>query len=225
MPIPLHISARPEDLSTLIDGMIAFDRHAAQWLDPVLEAAVLAFGFVFTHPFEDGNGRLHRYLIHHVLAQRGFNPPGIVFPVSSAILERIDEYARVLEDYSDRLLPLIDWQPTEKGNVHVLNDTGDFYRFFDATPQTEFLYECVRKTIEHDLPEEAAFLRAYDEFRRKLTLIADMPDRVSDLLFQFLDQNNGQLSQRARQKEFAALTDEETTRIEAIYAEFFGDTE
>ncbi|MFC0220163.1 Fic family protein [Pseudochelatococcus lubricantis] len=28
-------------------------------------AAVLAFGFVYIHPFEDGNGRLHRYLIRH----------------------------------------------------------------------------------------------------------------------------------------------------------------
>ncbi len=41
------------------------------------------------------------------------------------------------------MLPVIDWKSTEKGNVRVLNDTSDFYRFFDATPQTEFLYGCV----------------------------------------------------------------------------------
>ena len=80
----------------------------------MIAAAVLAFGFVYVHPFEDGNGRIHRYLIHHVLAQRGFNPAGVVFPVSAAILERIDEYRTVLEDYSQRLMPVIDWQPTEK---------------------------------------------------------------------------------------------------------------
>jgi hypothetical protein len=39
-----------------------------QEVDPVVAAAILAFGFVYIHPFEDGNGRIHRYLIHHVLA-------------------------------------------------------------------------------------------------------------------------------------------------------------
>ena len=92
MPLPDHISARHEDLPSLIDGMVAFDGGAALSLDPVVAAAVLAFGFVYIHPFEDGNGRIHRYLIHHVLAQRGFNPAGVVFPVSAAILERIDDY-------------------------------------------------------------------------------------------------------------------------------------
>jgi hypothetical protein len=91
-PIPEHISARHEDLPALIDGLTSFDRSAARDLDPVLAAAALAFGFVYIHPFEDGNGRLHRYLIHHVLAERGFNPPGLVFPVSSVILDRMDAY-------------------------------------------------------------------------------------------------------------------------------------
>lgn len=47
--------------------------------------------FVYIYPFEDGNGRSHRYLIHHVLAARGFNPPGFMFPDSAAILEHIDQ--------------------------------------------------------------------------------------------------------------------------------------
>lgn len=221
MPIPDHISARPDDLARLVEGMIAFDRHAAQQLDPVLAASVLAFGFVYIHPFEDGNGRLHRYLIHHVLAERGFNPPGVVFPVSAAILERIDAYRTALEDYSQRLLPVVDWQPTDDGNVRVLNDTGDFYRFFDATPQTEFLYGCVQKTIEEDLPEEAEFLKQYDAFRSRLNLMVDMPDRLSDLLFRFLHQNGGRLSRRDREKEFAALSGDEVNHIEAIYREVF----
>ena len=221
-PIPSHVSARPEDLQQLVDGLVAFDRQAARELDPVLAAAVLAFGLVYIHPFADGNGRVHRYLLHHVLAERGFNPPGVTFPVSSAILHRIREYRSTLEDYSRRLLPAVDWQPTEDGNVRVLNDTADFYRFFDATPHAEFLYGCVQRTIEHDLPNEAEFLRRYDTFRTGVNLVVDMPDRLSDLLFRFLRQNAGKLSQRARTKEFAALTEEEVSRIEALYGEAFG---
>ena len=221
-PHPDHISARHEDLESLIDGMVALDRDPAAALDPVIAAAALAFGFVYIHPFEDGNGRIHRYLIHHVLAQRGFSPPGLVFPVSAAILDRIDAYGAVLEDYSRRLLPLIEWEPTERGNVRVLNDTADFYRFFDATPHAEFLFECVRRTIEVDLPNETDFLRRYDRFKECLQAIADMPDRTSDLLFRFLHQNAGRLSNRARKREFARLTDEETERIEHFYGEVFG---
>lgn len=221
MPIPDHISARHDDLDMLVAGIAAYDRTIVPQLDPVLAAAALAFGFIYVHPFEDGNGRLHRYLIHHVLAERGFNPPGIFFPVSAAILDRIDDYRGVLESYSSRLLRLIEWQPAENGNVRVLNDSADFYRYFDATAHAEFLYECVETTIKHDLPKEAEFLRRYDAFRSRLALIVDMPERVSDLLFRFLNQNDGRLSQRAREKEFAALTHHEAEAIQGLYAETF----
>lgn len=217
MPIPDHVSARYEDLPALIESLTAFDRTAARRLDPVLGAAALAFGFVYIHPFEDGNGRLHRYLIHHVLAERGFNPPGVVFPISAAILDRIDDYRRTLESYSQRVLPLIRWEPTDKGNLRVLNDTADYYRFFDATPHAEFLFECVAHTVEVDLPAETAFLWSYDAFKNSVGERIDMPDRLADLLFRFLRQNGGVLSRRAREHEFAALSDEEAAWIEGIY--------
>lgn len=221
MPLPDHISARHEDLPGLMEGLIDFDRHYAGKIDPVIAAASLAFGFVYIHPFEDGNGRIHRYLVHHVLSARGFNPPGIVFPVSSAILERIGDYRSVLESYSERLLPLVRWEPTAQMNVRVLNDTGDFYRYFDATPHAEFLFECVQKTIEEDLPEEAAFLERYDAFKARAEALVEMPASTVDLLFSFLKQNGGKLSRRAREKEFAALTDEEAQAFEALYQDIF----
>jgi len=52
-----------------------------------------------------------------------------------------------------------------------------------------------------------------------LSVLVDMPDLVLDLLFRFLRQNGGTLSSRAREREFADLTDAEAARIEAIYAE------
>jgi hypothetical protein len=221
MPLPDHISARPEDLGSLIAGMEAFDQQAAHHLDPVIAAAVLAFGFVYVHPLEDGNGRIHRYLIHHVLAQRGFNPPGVVFPVSAAILTAINDYRLVLESYSQRLLPLIEWKPTDRGNVEVLNDTGDFYRFFDATLHTEFLFECVRRTIEEDLPQEADYLQRHDQAVRRIMDAVEMPDRTAGDFVMFVRQNGGTLSHRRREREFAPLTDEEVGRLEAIVNDAF----
>ena len=58
-PLPDHIDAKPDDLDSLIGGLLAFEASAAQHLDPVMAAAILAFGFVYVHPYEDGNGRLH----------------------------------------------------------------------------------------------------------------------------------------------------------------------
>ncbi len=222
LPLPDHISAREQDLHSLIEGLVAFDRGPATGLDAVLAAAALAFGFVYIHPFVDGNGRLHRYLIHHVLAQRGFTPAGVVFPVSAAILERIQDYKKVLEDYSKRLLPVIEWVPTAKGNVRVVNDTADFYRFFDATSQAEFLYSCVRKTIEEDLPRETDFLARFDRFRASVEQIVDMPGRTMDRLFRFLRENAGRLSKRRRPGEFSTLTPEEAKAVETAYAAAFG---
>lgn len=223
LPLPDHISARPEDLTSLVQGLIDFDHKFLSQLDPVIAAAILAFGFVYIHPFADGNGRLHRYLIHHVLTQAGFNPLGVVFPVSSAILERIDDYREVLESYSKRLLPVIEWEPTIKMNVQVLNDTADFYRYFDATPHVEFLYECVERTIDVDLPQEADFLSRYDQFKTRIEAFIEMPDSTIDLLFNFLKQNEGRLSKRALTKEFSALEEKEIIHIENSYAEIFGD--
>jgi hypothetical protein len=220
MPLPDHISARADDLHDLVGGLLTF---SADTLDPVIAAAVLAFGFIYIHPFEDGNGRIHRYLIHHVLAARGFNPPGLVFPVSAVMLAEIDAYRRVLEDYSHRLMPVIDWHATASGNVEVCNDTADFYRFFDATPHAEFLYRCVERTVDHELPNEIEILRRHDEFRRRIETVVDMPDRTLNLLFRFLKQNQGRLSKRAREREFAQLTQHEVATVERIYRELFSE--
>jgi Fic family protein len=222
-PIPEHISARPEDLVNLIDGLVAFKRLAlGGGLDPVITAAAVAFGFIYVHPLEDGNGRLHRWLIHHVLARGGFNPPGVVFPISAVILRRIDEYRRVLQLYSKPLLNLIDWEPTLDGNIKVQNDTADYYRYFDATRHAEFLYDCIAETVEHDLPAEVKYLEAYDSFVGSIEKLVDMPKNKSDLLWRFLQQNDGKLSARARSKEFAQLTDEEVAHIERIFSDNWG---
>lgn len=224
-PIPEHISARPQDVSALLEGLVAYeDRVGVSGLDAVVMAAAVAFGFVYIHPFEDGNGRIHRWLIHHVLARAGFSPPGVVFPVSASMLRNIEDYRDVLRSYSEEMLPLIDWHPTDGGNVEVENDTADLYRYFDATAHAEFLYDCVEETVRHDLPREVAYLEGYEEFARRVQEdIGDMPEKTISLLANFLEQNEGKLSKRARTKEFEELSPAEVDRVEAWYAECFPD--
>jgi hypothetical protein len=194
-PLPEFIGARPDDRADLMAGLLeANDRMREDQVDPVLEAAATAFGFVYVHPFEDGNGRLHRCLIHHVLAERKFTPPGMVFPVSSVVLDRIDDYRSTLHAHSGLLMPFIEWRPTLIRSVEVLNATADLYRYFDATEAAEFLYACVSRTVEQDLPREIEYLRRHDEAIRRIMDAVEMPDRVAGDLVMFILQNRGTLS-------------------------------
>src|SRR6267378_2605552 len=178
-PLPEFIGARPRDLTDLMSALLgANDRMMADELNPVLQSAATAFGFVYVHPLQDGNGRLHRCLIHHVLAQRKFTPPGMVFPVSSVMLDRIDEYRTTLQGHSGPLMPFIDWRPTPDRNVEVLNDTADLYRYFDCTEAAEFLYACVTRTVEEDLPKEIDYLRRHDQAMGRIMNRVELPDRM-----------------------------------------------
>jgi Fic family protein len=225
-PIPEHISARWQDLEALLDGLLKTDSKLENsGFHPVLTAALIAFGFVFIHPFVDGNGRIHRYLIHHILAKMKYTPQGIIFPVSAAILERIDDYRKILESYSHPLLDFIEWRTTQEHNIEVVNDTADLYKYYDATMQAEFLFDCIDFTIKEIIPEEVSYLEQFDQMKAWLEDNFEMPDRTVALLIRFLDQNNGKLSNRARTKEFSALTKEEIQLIENQYQKTFqGET-
>jgi hypothetical protein len=221
-PLPEFIGAKPKDLPALMQGLIeANERMREAGLDPVLQAAATAFGFVYVHPFQDGNGRLHRCLIHHVLAERKFTPVGIVFPVSSVMLDRIADYRNTLRAHSGPLMNSIEWRPTPTRNVDVLNDTLDLYRYFDCTDEAAFLYACVERTIDHDLPREIDYLRRHDEALRRIMDIVEMPDRVAENLIMYIRKNNGTLGRKRRENEFQKLTDSEVASIQTIVREAF----
>ncbi len=216
-PIPEFIGARVTHVPPLMDGLLGCnDRLRSTDIDPVVQAAAIAFGFVYVHPLADGNGRLHRCLIHHVLAERKFTPPGMVFPVSSVMLDRIDAYRDTLQAHSGPLMPFIDWRVTADQNVEVTNDTADLYRYFDCTAEAEFLYACVQRTVEHDLPRELDYLRRHDEAIQRIMNLVEMPDQLAQSLITFIRQNDGRLGRRRRDGVFAKLTDEEVASTEAI---------
>jgi len=221
-PIPDHISAKQEDLEQLLKGLISTSNILQEnKYDAVLTAATIAFGFVFIHPFVDGNGRLHRYIIHHILSKKKFTQQGIIFPVSASILDHIAVYNTVLESYSHPLLDHIRWKETLDHNVEVTNETIDYYRYFDVTKQAEFLYDCVEDTLERIIPEEVKYLQQYDVFKRYLDNNFEMPDNMVTMLVRFLEQNGGVLSKRALKKEFSELTENEVKNLEQYYKDVF----
>jgi hypothetical protein len=200
--------------------MDAWMRMTARLLDPehrihpVCAAAAAAFGFVFIHPFVDGNGRIHRFLVHSLLSKMNFTPRGVLFPVSAAMLRDISSYDRALEAFSASIHPFIQYQMDAEQRLTVLNETADLYRYFDATTQTEYLFECIEDTIRTDLKREIDFLKFFDAAVKSVLSIVDMPNQRASLLVRLIHQNNGKLSKNRREL-FSELTDEEVGRIES----------
>lgn len=209
------VCPKPDDVPTLMNGwMTCVRRLQDSTIDPVAAAVVMAFGFVFIHPFEDGNGRIHRFLIHHELARTGFAPSNLIFPVSAVMLRERADYDRVLGTYSKSVMPFIDFTLDDRGNMTVENETADLYRYWDATRFAEYLYGCVAETIRRDLREEISFLSVFDQALNEVMNIVDLPDRRASLLVRLILQNRGTLSKNKRESEFPELTDDEIASIE-----------
>ena len=219
------ISPKPENLSDLMYGLIdSHKRMKNANLSPVIHAAAIAYGFVFLHPFEDGNGRIHRFLIHNILSTQGVVPQGLMFPVSAAMLKNPTTYDESLEAFSRPLLQLIDYQLDELGEMTVKNDTARWYQYIDMTAQSEALYEFINQTIEKELVEELSFLINYDNTKKTIQEIIDMPDRLIDLFIHLCFQNNGILSIRKKSTHFNFLTNEELVAMEeAVRNGYKGD--
>ena len=209
------IGPRPDDLHDLMAGLIESHKRMKEGdVSPVIHAAAISYGLVFLHPFEDGNGRIHRFLIHNILSLQGLVPRGLMFPVSAVMLKNPADYDASLEAFSRPLLSLIDYQLDEMGQLTVENDTASWYRYMDMTAQAEALSDFIIKTIEEELVEELSFLANYDKTKKAIQEIIDMPDRLIDLFIQLCLQNNGSLSARRKSSHFDFLTDEELVVME-----------
>ena len=216
---------KPEDLVDLMAGLTGARRRMdAGGVSAVIHAATIAYGFVFLHPFEDGNGRIHRFLIHNILARRGYTPKGIMFPISASMLKNAADYDASLEAFSRRLMPLVEYSLDEDGRMTVHNDTAIWYRYIDMTPQAEALFRFIEQTINTELASELAFLANYDMTKKAIQEIVDMPDRQIDLFIRFCLQNNGRLSARKRASRFDNLSDEEIARMEQAVQSAYGNT-
>lgn len=210
-----YVCPRSEDVPDLMDGWFELYRRSLDdVVHPVVAAAVTSFAFVLVHPFEDGNGRLHRFLIHNVLARRGYGPKDVILPVSAAILRDRLGYDKALEDASGPITRLVAWSWSDGDRLVVEGETADLYRYFDATAMVAFLFDRLADTVEHDLSEELVFLTVFDRALASAREIVDMPDLRLSLFVRLVLQNAGHLAARKR-SQFEELTDDEVEAMEA----------
>jgi hypothetical protein len=211
------VPPRPEDLATLMKAWLETARTllASDVVPPIAAAAIVAWTFVYFHPFEDGNGRIHRFLIHHILAARHFGPAGVLLPVSAVLLNRPVDYDTSLEVFSIPLKQRSDYNLSEDGVMTVGNATLDSFRYIDCTVMAEALHDFLAETIELEIPAELRFLESYDAARAAMRDVVDLPEPTANLLLRLCLQNAGRLSQNKRRlAAFERLTDEEIRRLE-----------
>lgn len=213
-----YISPKPKNVEELMNGLLDIIQNSSNLkLHPVLLAAVVAFGFVFIHPFEDGNGRLHRFLIHYILSKEEFTPAGIIFPISAVMLKKIREYDQILESFSKPLMTILtDYELSNEGILSVQQPTHRYYKFIDYTHIAEYLFSCIQETLHEHFEKEIQFIFKYDKVKSEMQAEVDMPDKLIDLFIKFSLQNKGRVSNQKKEKFFQKLTSQEMHNLESI---------
>lgn len=217
-----YIGPKPDDVDYFMSEFIGVSKQLLfdVKLADIAVTAIISYLFNFIHPFSDGNGRIHRFLMHYVLANRGFGPKGIILPISAVILNKMKDYDNSLECFSRKLMEKIDYELDERLRLIVYNETKDFYRYIDFTLIVEIFYNFAEETIRTELPAEIDYLRNHDLARSKMREVVDLPDRIAELFLLICHQNHGKLSNRKRDlPEFSKLSDEEISELEKIYHE------
>jgi len=109
--------------------------------------------------------------------------------------------------------------------MSVQSETLRRSQYIYLTFQAEALFGFIEQTIETELAEELAFLAHYDQTKKAIQAIVDMPDRQIDLFIRLCVQNHGRLSATKRTSHFAKLSDNEVAGMErAVQAAYGTDT-
>ncbi len=147
-----------------------------------MKAACAAFGLVYIHPFMDGNGRLHRYIIHHVLNRSGLTSPELVIPVSAVIMKHIPRYHQILTHFSEPVTRLWDFRRFDEGPDIERHPSPGPYRYFAADGEVKFLRDMIQQTVEQEIPQELAWLQGYDQAFRSIDTEMDTHERSTRLV-------------------------------------------
>lgn len=216
-----YVCPPPQFVKSLMQGVVDLNKKNTS-TETIIKATMVSFGYVYIHPFEDGNGRIHRFLIHDILVRDGIVPNSTILPVSAQILAHMDEYDTTLESISKIIARKVKYTINDDGKMTVDNpfNIEALYRFPDLTTHAMFLARAIQSTIKEDVPEELLFLQCYDELKRDIQHIVDMPDTKVDHMILFLYQNKGKLAGRNR-KFYKELSDNEIEQMEEAYSRLF----
>lgn len=186
-------------VAPLMAELMSFANAAPTQVHPIVAAAVSSFGFVYIHPFMDGNGRLSRFLFHHALCLSGQLTHGMLLPVSVAMKRNEARYLAALRGFSAKARERwsVRWIDGDQFDIRF-NGDDSIYRYWDATAAVEFGFEMAEQALEVDLKEETEFLARYDALLRAADDRFDVRGDVLSELVRFTLLNGGTVSKRRR---------------------------
>lgn len=186
----------------------------------LIHATLISFGEVYIHPLDDGNGRVHRYLIHDVMKQREPEHKFII-PISAAILKDQKQYDAVLESISRPILAMLDWELDNENNnkLVVHNDIDYMYRYPDYTEHVKFVYDMMNKAISDELVEEIGLLVVFDAIKSTINNLTDIPNNALDTITSIIINGGGTVSKTKQKLVLTHIEQEKLTLIETIAVE------
>jgi hypothetical protein len=210
----------PKWLRETMEGWEAFVNDTSRGVDPLVKAACASFGLVYLHPFMDGNGRVHRFVAHHVLVHSGLAATDMIIPISAVIKKQIPAYLDVLSAFSRPVTALWDYRRLDDGPFVRSGPGPAVYRYFQADRELAFLQETIRQAIEEEIPGELAWLAGFDEASRQIDSRYDLPQKDIARLIRMIRGNGGRLSKRKR-SQFDRIPDSVIAEIEAMVCDAF----
>lgn len=221
-----YVPPSPELLAKIMPAFMDMANALPRQSDPVVAASVASFGFVYLHPFMDGNGRLSRFLFHHALCQSGKLDQGLLLPVSVAMKRHETEYLEVLQSFSKPARKLWDvyWADADQFDFKF-KGADSIYRFWDATPCVEFGYRMTEQALSVDLHQETEFLANFDRISKAVNDEFDIRGNDLHLLIVSALQNEGRVSNNRRKKLAPRVPEEAFDFVERLAQTKLNDIE
>lgn len=194
-----YVPPAPAHLLSVMQGLLALANQKETGIPPLVLGSLVSFGFVFAHPFMDGNGRLSRFLFHKIACRDAHLPNGLVLPISTAMARHEDRYLQALCSFSALAREL--WTVAKVSDLEFdcsFEGAPEIYHYWDASHCVQFGLEMAKEALQHDLHEEVQFLYQFDRVYARINKAMDMNNNLMNLLARLLVQNQGQLSASKR---------------------------
>ena len=159
-----YVAPPAGEVRRLVEDLVHYANRSGE--HPLLLAALVHVQFETIHPFEDGNGRAGRALVHAIL-ERGAVVRSGLLPISTVVRSREQEYVQRLDAVR-----------TDDAE-DALDGVNAWVRFFTdvAAEACDSLQRIQGEVLMLDaaLAEKAAGLRADSSARRILPLLREQP--------------------------------------------------
>jgi Fic family protein len=171
-----YVAPPADRVSALMTNLLDYANRSPD--SPLIKAALIHAQFETIHPYEDGNGRTGRVLVHGYLARAAVLDQGVL-PLSVVLRRDTDEYVRRLTDFRHGA-------PADRSEA-----VSQFVAYFadvmgDACDEAERV-TAESAEVQHDWAARVSRFRSDSKVHDALRVLAEQPVVTARYLQQALD--------------------------------------